>query len=89
EHGRFAGDVIALASESLPGEPLMVEVMHAGRRTAAGASSLEEARARCRAQLAMLPEELLSLSPARTPYSVTVSAALQAEAARLRQGLSR
>ncbi|HXH21917.1 MAG TPA: nicotinate phosphoribosyltransferase, partial [Dehalococcoidia bacterium] len=46
EHGRFAGDVIALASESLPGEPLMVEVMHAGRRTAAGASSLEEARAR-------------------------------------------
>lgn len=89
EGGVIAGDVIALQDESLPGEPLLREVMRGGRRTPAGVESLAEGRERARAELARLPERLRALSTARPPYPVTVSERLRAEERRLRRALAR
>jgi nicotinate phosphoribosyltransferase len=74
--GRMAGDTIALADESLGGEPLLIDVMSRGRRLAGGPSPLDAARGRVRAQLAALPEALRSLDPAPDPYAVRISPAL-------------
>jgi nicotinate phosphoribosyltransferase len=66
-------DVIALADESsIPGEPLMVQVMANGRRTSV-IEPLEISRARCRAELDAVPDHLMSLSKADTSYPVKLS----------------
>ena len=67
-------DVIGLDSEEGPeeGEPLLVEVMKAGRRLDDG--SIEAAAARFAADLDALPHEVRSLRPA--PYSVERTPAL-------------
>lgn len=74
--GRWVGDIIGLAHERLPGEPLLKPVMLAGQ-VLEPEPTLEEARRRCRDQLGRLPEPLRSLETSATPYPVTFSPALQ------------
>lgn len=69
-------DVIAREHESLPGTPLLETVMVGGRRVSP-APSLAEVRDRARASIESLPPELRALEDAASPYSVTVSQALQ------------
>jgi nicotinate phosphoribosyltransferase len=79
--GRFAGDLVTRADESAAGDPLLVQVVRAGR-LAGPLPSLEAIRARCRDQLAALPPRLLPLD-ARPDYPVTYGDALEADARRL------
>ena len=76
-NGHCAGDTVALASETFPGAPLLVEVMRAGQR-AASSPPLAVARAHCAAQLATLPPELRRLDPPWASYPVTISPAIRA-----------
>ncbi|WP_366553432.1 nicotinate phosphoribosyltransferase [Aquibaculum sediminis] len=75
--GSAEGDTIALQDERLPGRPLLVPVMHDGRRLAAGGETLSRIRARARDEIAALPTHLHSLKPADPPYPVAVSEVLQ------------
>jgi nicotinate phosphoribosyltransferase len=74
--GRMAGDVLALQSEHIAGEPLLRPVMRNGKRLA-DVETLEQARSRCHADLMRLPPALAALEPAPRPYPVTVSDALK------------
>lgn len=67
------GDVIGLATEEGPAgaEPLMVEVMRDGRRT--DDAGLADAKERCAADLAALPDDLRALTPSKSPYAVDTS----------------
>jgi nicotinate phosphoribosyltransferase len=76
QDGIAAGDVVARHDERHPGRPLLEPVMRGGRRLPAGRVSLDEARARARAETARLPERLRALAPADPPYPVAISAAL-------------
>jgi nicotinate phosphoribosyltransferase len=76
ENGSFAGDVVAVHDEQLPGAPLLQTVMVGGRR-ASPAPSLDEIRAYCRRELESLPESLLELPAAKSPYPVTISPKLE------------
>jgi nicotinate phosphoribosyltransferase len=75
--GRMAGDVIAVADESLEGRPLLVAAMRDGERV--GAEPLERMRARAAGELDLLPEILRELGPegGHEPYPVTCSDRLQ------------
>jgi nicotinate phosphoribosyltransferase len=84
EGGRFVGDVLAHHSEEAAGEPLLVQVMHKGRRVGAGSATLQEARARLQEQLQALPEALRGLSAPEAPYPVQVSERVRGELERLR-----
>jgi len=75
--GRLAQDTLALASETLDGEPLIQPVMREGRRLAP-APALSVLRARTRAALEILPEALRALEPAAVPYRAAVTPALRA-----------
>lgn len=75
--GRFAGDRVGLADEAGDGEALLQPVMRAGRRLPS-AGTLAQARSRCAAQLARLPEALRALEPAASPYPVEISDTLRA-----------
>jgi len=75
--GRFAGDRVGLADDAGDGEPLLQPVMRAGRRLAS-TGTLAQARSRCAAQLARLPEALRALEPAASPYPVEISDTLRA-----------
>ncbi len=77
------GDTIALAGEPMDGTPMLVEVMHGGRRTAAGRAALGDGRAYARAQLKLLPQQLRALTPVE-PYPVQVSSGLRDLELRLR-----
>jgi nicotinate phosphoribosyltransferase len=79
--GKLARDTVALETEHAPGEPLLREVMRAGRRCVA-LPDLEEARAHCKAQLEALPSEQRSLAAAR-PYPVVISDGVRALAERV------
>jgi nicotinate phosphoribosyltransferase len=79
--GLFSGDVIAGATEQLPGEPLLVPVLRQGRLLHP-LPTLIEIRERCRRQLEQLPGSLLRLDPA-DPYPVKISDYLDAETRRL------
>jgi nicotinate phosphoribosyltransferase len=85
--GRAAGDVLAARGERVDGRPLLVPVMRAGRRTAAGEDSLADARRRAREEQALLPDACLDLDPMPAPYPVELSPALAAETERLRRAL--
>jgi nicotinate phosphoribosyltransferase len=72
--GRMAGDVLSVADDSQPGEPLLEPVMRAGRRLRPS-PSLAEVRARAAAGLAALPAPLRR-SDRVARYPVTVAEAL-------------
>ena len=76
EAGISSRDVIARASETPDGEPLLWPVMRAGKRCAGDATELEASRARCRREVAALPARIRSLAPADPPYPVDVSPGL-------------
>ena len=80
--GRFAGDVLALAGQPEPGEPLLVPAMRGGTLVAPR-RTLAQSREHARHQLACLPEPLRSLSPAGEPYPVVVTEGLKALAAKI------
>lgn len=75
--GTFAGDVVGLENEAHAGEALLVPVMQAGQRVAPVAT-LEEARRRCREQLAALPAALRTPAPPWPAYPVELSAGVRA-----------
>lgn len=75
--GIAVGDMIAKADEDLDGEPLLALVMADGQRLDAWGDPLEGARDRARAEIARLPAAVRALEPARQPYPVRVSAALE------------
>jgi nicotinate phosphoribosyltransferase len=79
--GRFTGDLVTRADESAEGEPLLIPTVRAGRFVNP-LPGLESIRARCREQLAALPERLLGLD-AKPDYPITYSDALEADARRL------
>jgi nicotinate phosphoribosyltransferase len=79
EDGRMAGDVVSVATDRQPGEPLLAPVMRAGRRVCAP-PSLEEVRAHAAAELARLPEALRALEDVEAgaiPYPVEIAPALR------------
>src|SRR5690606_32894466 len=76
--GHFFRDTIGRAGESLPGEPLLRQVMAGGKVLPAGRESLTEARQRMNRQRELLPSQFRSLYPATAPYPVAFSAALEA-----------
>jgi nicotinate phosphoribosyltransferase len=76
ENGRDVRDVIARAEERIEGRPLLVPVMRDGERLPGGRVDLAAARAHAAGQIARLPASVRALSPASTPYPVTVSPAL-------------
>ncbi|CDZ91185.1 nicotinate phosphoribosyltransferase [Rhodococcus ruber] len=82
--GVFAGDTIGRPDEDLPGEPLLVPVMRAGRRLPQYDTGLDDARRRARQQIDALPTALRSLDEAGAPYPVAVSARVQDDLGRLR-----
>jgi nicotinate phosphoribosyltransferase len=80
EHGaqaQFTGDCIALADESMPGEPLLREVMRDGRRLE-GQPPLTASRDWCRRQVALLPPALRELDQHGSDYPVRVSHRIEA-----------
>ena len=80
---RDAGhDVIGLWEEERAGRPLLLQVMRDGKRTLPP-ETVESCRNRCRAELNSLPEQLLSLAKADSPYPVTLSPSMM----RLRDSL--
>jgi nicotinate phosphoribosyltransferase len=78
--GRLDRDVVTLAGDSQPGEPLLGPVMRGGRLTAP-LPNLDAARERAAANLAMLPEPLRALE-SRAEYRVEIAPALRALAER-------
>jgi nicotinate phosphoribosyltransferase len=75
--GRIAGDVLTVEGDAAQrGEPLLKPVMRGGRRLTP-APSIDEIRARARAELARLPESLRGLDPG-SAYPVEVAPALRA-----------
>jgi nicotinate phosphoribosyltransferase len=66
-------DVIGRRDESLPGRPLLRHVMAGGVRTADGRATLDDARARARAELDRLPPALRALPSPPVPYRVDLS----------------
>ena len=69
------GDVVGLASETLPGEPLLVPVMRAGARVG-DPEPLDAARERCRALLPRLPETVRRFTDPE-PIAVRLSRRLE------------
>lgn len=82
--GVLVRDVIALAGEELPGEPLLQPVMRGGRRLAPP-EPLAAAQARCREEVARLPPPLRELA-GRRAHAVELSAGLRALVERLTAG---
>jgi nicotinate phosphoribosyltransferase len=76
EDGRMFGDIVSVETDKQPGEPLVVQVMKAGKRTAA-AEDLTSVRERAARDLARLPTALRTLEPAQ-PYPVAIADALEA-----------
>jgi nicotinate phosphoribosyltransferase len=70
-------DVLAQASEALPGRPLLVEVMKNGARQPAGEVDLDAARERACDEIDRLPERVRGIEPANPPYPVEISAGLE------------
>ncbi len=73
--GAMSGDVIGLADEDLPGEPLLCPVMRQGKLSA-DPPPVAEIADRCRQQLERLPRRLRQLAGG-VHYPVGISAALQ------------
>jgi nicotinate phosphoribosyltransferase len=74
--GIMAGDTLSTEDDTAPGEPLLVQVMAAGRRLAP-APSLADIRSRAARELARLPGPLRRLEAAPA-YPVTIGERLRA-----------
>ncbi|MCX4186637.1 nicotinate phosphoribosyltransferase [Methylophaga sp. OBS4] len=66
-------DVIARASEDLPGRPLLETVMRNGKRLPAGKVNLDTIRNYAQAQIGRLPVSIRQITVADPPYPVEVS----------------
>jgi nicotinate phosphoribosyltransferase len=86
--GDYAGDVIALEEEHMPGEPLLVPVLRAGKRVS-DAPSLAEMQKRCQPQIERLPAPLRGLAPCGLAYPVRHSARLEALLEQVRERITR
>lgn len=80
--GKFSGDVIGLDAESFPGsEPLLVPVMHAGRRITPAdrdpLATLRTPQSHHFADRERLPERMRALGVARPPFPVRYSERLE------------
>jgi nicotinate phosphoribosyltransferase len=75
--GRMLRDVLTVEGDAQPGEPLVTQVMAAGKRLAAP-EPLDAVRARVRREIARLPEPLKNLEDSATPMPVEVAPALRA-----------
>jgi nicotinate phosphoribosyltransferase len=84
-NGSADHDVLGRRDEELEGRRLLQPVMTNGQRTAAGRSSLAEARAHAKSELSRLPPRVRAPQSARPPYLVEVSAALAQDQDRLRR----
>jgi nicotinate phosphoribosyltransferase len=73
--GLMVGDILTIEADRQPGEPLITQVMKAGKRIAA-ASSLSHIRAHAARELARLPEPLRRLDPGMV-YPVAIGEALE------------
>jgi len=76
--GQMSGDVLAVETDKVPGEPLLQPVMQGGRRLKS--PSLADSRAHAARELARLPEPFRRLEPSAS-YPVKVSNTLTALAA--------
>lgn len=88
EGGIAAGDTIARAEEILPEKPLLQPVMRGGARLL-DPEPLAAIRARCRAELDRLPQEIRTVGRPQRPYPVAISPALDAEDRSVREALTR
>jgi hypothetical protein len=77
-------DILGRCDETLPGRPLLQQVMKNGERLAAGRVSLAEARANARRELDRLPARVRGLEPALPAYQVEISSGLEANREALR-----
>lgn len=82
--GEFLRDLVTRADEAADGEPLLAPIVRGGRLVSP-LPSLEAIRARCRSQLADLPDRLRPLD-AGGGYTVAYSDRLEADARRLMGG---
>jgi nicotinate phosphoribosyltransferase len=80
--GRILRDHVALESCKAAGQPLLVPVMHSGRRVETG-ESLAVIRQRSARQLAALPARLRGLDTTEPRYEVMISASLRDLAAQM------
>jgi nicotinate phosphoribosyltransferase len=78
---RMRGDIVSLATDSQPGEPLILPVMRAGKRIAP-APTLAAIREHAARELARLPAPLQGLESG-TEYPVQISKALTTLAAQM------
>lgn len=81
ESGRFQSDLVTVADESAEGEPLLVPMVRGGQ-IIVSLPRLVELRARCRDQIAALPDRLRGVH-ARADYPVLISDRLRRESERL------
>lgn len=75
-NGEWVEDCIALEDERVDGEPLLEEVMRAGKRIRE-LPALSAIRERCRTQLQRLPAQLKSLKPGHGDLPVRISEGVQ------------
>ena len=83
QDGSAEHDVLGRHDEADQGRPLMRQVMKDGLRLPEGRVSLGEVRECARHELARLPARVRHIEPARPPYRVDISAALEAEGVKL------
>ena len=88
DRDNYAGDVIALEEEHMPGEPLLVPVMRAGKR-ASPVAPLAELQKRCQSQIERLPAAVRALAVSDAAYDVRHSARLEALLEEVRERIAR
>jgi nicotinate phosphoribosyltransferase len=90
QEGAYCRDVIALEGENFAsGEPLLIPVMRGGRHLDAvksdPASTIQNARTRFQSARSRLPERIVNLAVADSPYPVSYSAGVEALREQARQ----
>jgi len=86
--GDYAGDLIALKDERMPGEPLLLPVMRAGKRVSRVAP-LAELQKRCQSQIEHLPAAVRALEGSDQAYPVRHSAQLETLLEEVRERIAR
>jgi nicotinate phosphoribosyltransferase len=85
DQGIATHDVLGRSAESLPGRPLLRQVMQHGVRLPEGRVSLNDARACARREMDHLPVPVRGLDPVHPPYRVDLSEGLGADRDRLQR----
>ena len=75
--GHFAGDIIGLEGENIPGAETLLDLVMSGGKRNVPRTDLSAARERCRDQRSRLPEPLRSLTGATAPYPARYSERLE------------